>query len=356
MGSMSSMRHKARSAAIGLVGRIPPVRRLRKQRDELHAQLMAREAELRERDERDVAAAQRAAADADVAAAAAEEAARSPYNLYPPGHFYSPVPDIDDTLRRGDALFARDRDVLGIDLGIDDQWALMDELASRLAQWPYADPAAAEGGPAGLRYQPDNGYFGWTDSQLWFALLGQRRPARVIEVGCGWSTALMLDACDRFRLDARITAIEPYPDRLKSVMRPGDERRLRLLERPAQQVAPEELADLGDGDVLFIDSTHVSKIGSDVNHLMFEVLPRLRPGVLVHIHDIAYPFEYPAEWIAEGRAWNEAYLLHAFLLENPRWRVLLWPSLLWIRDPRRMGEALATGSIPDGGSLWLEVR
>ncbi len=82
------------------------------------------------------------------------------------------------------------------------------------------------------------------------------------------------------------------------------------------------------GDILFIDSSHVSKVGSDVNLLFFDVLPRLRPGVWVHVHDIGYPFEYSREWIFEGRAWNEAYLLHAMLIENPHWDIELWCNYL----------------------------
>ncbi len=105
--------------------------------------------------------------------------------------------------------------------------------------------------------------------------------------------------------------------------------------------------------MLFIDSTHVSKVGSDVNFLFFEVLPRLRPGVHVHVHDIAYPFEYPREWVLEGRAWNEAYLLRAFLTGNPHWQIDLWPSVLQLRHPEVMAATLHARTPVDGGSLWL---
>ena len=109
-----------------------------------------------------------------------------------------------------------------------------------------------------------------------------------------------------------MTAIEPFPEQLRSVMRDGDADRITVRQHKVQEVPADELADLHAGDVLFVDSTHVAKIGSDVNHLVFDVFPRLPPGVLVHVHDIAYPFEYPQEWVEEGRAWNEAYLLRAF--------------------------------------------
>jgi hypothetical protein len=138
-------------------------------------------------------------------------------------------------------------------------------------------------------------------------------------------------------------------------MTAADHERVTLVKERAQDVPAARLADLEPGDVLFIDSTHVSKLGSDVNHLFFEVFPLLPPGVLVHIHDIAYPFEYPHEWVMEGRAWNEAYLLRAFLMDNPRWEVVLWPSLLWLRHPDEMAATLHEGTPVDGGSLWLRT-
>nr|WP_239028479.1 class I SAM-dependent methyltransferase [Pseudonocardia acidicola] len=252
-------------------------------------------------------------------------------------------------------MFDRSRDVAGIDLDLPGQLALLEELRALIARWPYAPggSADAETGPD-LRYRPGNDFFGWTDSQLWYALLRRWRPRQVIEVGSGWSSALLLDTVDRHDLETAITCIEPYPERLHALMRPTDHARVTLLAQRAQDVDPAVLTALRPGDVLFIDSSHVSKVGSDVNHLFFEVLPRLARGVHVHVHDIAYPFEYPQEWIVEGRAWNEAYLLRAFLIQNDRWRITLWPSLLHLRHPDLMTAALHPATPVDGGSLWLE--
>jgi hypothetical protein len=114
-----------------------------------------------------------------------------------------------------------------------------------------------------------------------------------------------------------------------------------------------QFENLDENDVLFIDSSHVAKIGSDVNFLMFEVLPRLKPGVIIHLHDIFWPFEYPQSWIDEGRAWNEAYLIRAFLQFNEAFEVLLFNSYLG----QRQGD-LVRGIMPrfmrtTGASLWL---
>ena len=343
--------------------RIPPVARLRADRDrlsgevdDLRDQLARAEADClaalrtgqQQAERAEQAEAQVAALDRQVADLRPSEPA---YRLYPEGHFYSPLPDLPDVRERAAQLFDRTGGVAGMDVRLNEQLGLLDELAPALARWPHGDPAEGRG----WRFRPDNAFFGWTDSQLWYALLATRRPRRVVEVGSGWSTALLLDACDREDLDTRVTAIEPFPARLHSVMRPGDEHRVTVQPMKVQDVPAAELADLQAGDVLFVDSTHVSKIGSDVNHLVFGVFPRLPAGVLVHVHDIAYPFEYPQEWVEEGRAWNEAYLLRAFLLENQRWRVSLWSSLLWLREPDRMRGALHPGTLIDGGSLWLET-
>lgn len=334
-----------------LAALVPPLGRLRHQRDDLaqQAQALAREnAGLRSELAEETRALRE---DVERWRVTAEQlgAAEPAYQLYPPGHFYSPLPDLDEVRAKADRLFDRSGDLVGIGVRLDEQLALLDELAPVMAEWPYASGAS----DPDLRYRPDNGYFGWTDSQLWYGLLRTVEPRRVIEIGSGWSTALLLDTIGRHDLKTELTCVEPYPERLLSTMRPEDHDRVTLVQERAQDVSPETLAGLQAGDVLFIDSTHVAKIGSDVNHLVFEVFPRLPAGVHVHVHDIAYPFEYPQEWVEEGRAWNEAYVLRAFLTDNPRWQVQLWPSLLNLRHREAMEQALAPGTPVDGGSLWL---
>lgn len=324
---------------------LPPLRRLRAQRDDLAARVAELEDEVTQVLDRLSRAEE--AAEAQQRLTPDEQA----HALYPPGHFYSPIPDLRDVRERALQLFDRTGDVRGVDVRLDAQRATLAELAPLIAEWPYAvDPPDDT-----LRYQPDNGYFGHTDGQIWYALLRWLAPRRVVEVGSGWSTALTLDTCERHGLDTEIVAVEPYPERLLSTMTAADRQRVTLVQERAQDVAASTLADLHSGDVLFIDSTHVSKLGSDVNHLVFEVFPLLPPGVTVHVHDIAYPFEYPQEWVTEGRAWNEAYLLRAFLMDNPRWQIVAWPSLLWLRHPDEMGATLHPGTPVDGGSLWLRT-
>ncbi len=106
-------------------------------------------------------------------------------------------------------------------------------------------------------------------------------------------------------------------------------------------------------DILFIDSTHVSKIGSDVNRLIFDILPALPRGVVVHFHDIFFPFEYPLEWLYEGRAWNEAYLLRAFLSYNKSFKILFWNSYLQAKQLDALNAAYPAMAV-GGSSIWIK--
>jgi hypothetical protein len=108
--------------------------------------------------------------------------------------------------------------------------------------------------------------------------------------------------------------------------------------------------------MLIIDSTHVAKVGSDVNHLVFEVLPRLAPGVLVHVHDIYHGFEYPRVWAYQLRAWNEAYLLRALLMFNSAWEIVFFNSFIAARHPEAFAASLPAAAESPGSSLWLRPR
>ena len=161
------------------------------------------------------------------------------------------------------------------------------------------------------RWQPANGMYGQADAAVLHAMLRRQRPRHLLEVGSGYSTAVALDVVARHLPDLQITCVEPNAERLRSRLRPGDD--VVMIEAPAQEVPLETFALLDAGDILFIDSTHVLKSGSDVAWLYLHVLPTLAPGVIVHVHDIHWPFEYPERWIREGRDWTEVYLLRAFL-------------------------------------------
>jgi predicted O-methyltransferase YrrM len=272
---------------------------------------------------------------------------------FPRGHYNSPLPGYDEVERRAEELFATDVDgIAGIDLRAEAQLALLRDCAPYVADfdWPSAKRE-------GVRYYRENPWFEIGDALSLYLLLRHSAPRRVVEVGSGFSSALMLDVSERF-LDGAVhfTFVEPYPERLHALLGDADRERSRIHEAPVQEVPLSVFDALEAGDVLFIDSSHVSRIGSDVNHLFFEVLPRLAPGVLVEVHDVLWPFEYPKKWILGGSAWNEAYLVRAFLQYNDRFEIVLFNSYLAHRQ-RAALEALAPEALASpGGSLWLRRK
>lgn len=177
-------------------------------------------------------------------------------------------------------------------------------------------------------------------------------------MGSGYSSCLLLDVRDRLQLsDTAITFIEPYPDLLYRLLRNEQPERARIIGKPVQDVETSRFEALEANDVLFIDSTHVSKIDSDVNHHLFRILPRLKSGVFIHFHDIFYPFEYPREWIFdENRSWNENYILRAFLMHNDQYEIFFFNSALEAKAQDSDRAQCPLFFKNSGGSLWLRKR
>jgi predicted O-methyltransferase YrrM len=269
-----------------------------------------------------------------------------------PGHFYSPIPDLNDVRARAEQIFDRDRAQLPrIELNVADQLALLEPFAKLYAEQPFAAEPSD-----GLRYGFVNGYFPWGDGLALYSMLRHLRPNQVIEIGSGFSSALMLDVNERF-LDGklRMTFIEPYPERLNTLLRPADRTTATVLEKPLHAVPDSVFTELEPGDVLFIDSTHVSRIGSDVNRLWLELVPALPAGVHVHVHDIFWPFEYPEEWVYRGLAWNEAYLVRALLVGHPELRITWFNNYLHCRHRDAVTAAMPLWANDPGASLWLRT-
>lgn len=272
---------------------------------------------------------------------------RSPFLVFAsPGHFYSPIPDMGFIDRHKGRLFDRTAvDIPGIDNNVAAQLALVEAFAK--FEMPFKEQKD------GLRYYFANPYFGHPDAIALYAMLRHYKPQRVIEVGSGFSSALMLDTNELFLSESIcFTFIEPFPERLRSLLRTGDSH--LIIEDMVQNVPWETFGALQANDILFIDSSHVGKIGSDVTYLLTDVLPRLNPGVLVHFHDVFWPFEYPEEWLREGRAWNELYLLKAFLQFNSAFKILLFNSYLGIHHASTLERHLPGFMKSAGGSLWLQ--
>jgi predicted O-methyltransferase YrrM len=269
-----------------------------------------------------------------------------------PGHFYSPIPSLRDLSRFAGVIWGPMPPApAGINMGDERQRALLDSFsAQRAAQTMYTDPQPSSSRPQ--RYSPLNDFFPIADAVCLALMLTHEPPRRVIEVGSGYSSAVMLDVREQL-LDHPVdfTFIDPYPERLRSLLRPDDH--AEIIAEQVQRVPLDRFDALTAGDILFIDSSHVAKTGSDVNFLFFEILPRLKPGVRVHIHDIVYPFEYPREWSLQGRAWNEAYLLRAFLQFNSAYRIEMFPSYLTYLHPDWLDQRVPCWRDHVGCSIWL---
>lgn len=173
-------------------------------------------------------------------------------------------------------------------------------------------------------------------------------------MGSGYSSALMLDVNDLFfNRSIQLTFIEPNPERLYSLITEADKNSVTIYDKMVQQVDLDLFKTLERGDILFIDSSHVSKTGSDVNYLLFKVLPLLKPGVLFHFHDIFYPFEYVKSWVYEGRCWTENYILRAFLMYNQQYRIRLFAHYLHTHHAQLFQQVQFPFRY-DGVNLWIE--
>lgn len=268
----------------------------------------------------------------------------------PPGHFYSPMPSLAEIRADEDKIFdSSTKEIPGIDLNERGQLELLEGLAKFYPEMPFGPTKKP-----GLRYYFENSSYLWSDGIFLYCMLRHLRPKRIIEVGSGYSSCLMLDVNELFlENSAQCTFIDPYPNRLLSLISHSDQMRNRILPKRLQDIDTALFKELEPGDLLFIDSTHVSKINSDVNHLLFRVLPALKPGVFIHIHDIHFPFEYPRDWVMKGIAWNETYILRAFLQFNTAFRIRLFNTYLFQHHKERLLQLLPAANICMG-SIWLE--
>ncbi len=278
------------------------------------------------------------------------ERMRKAQGFVPPGHFYSPIPSLEEVRADASRIFAEPpRQLDGLPMNEEAQLELLRDLREFYREMPFTAEQQE-----GLRYYFENPAYSWSDGILLHGMIRRLKPRRIIEVGSGFSSCLMLDTSERFFYGAiDFTFIEPFPELLESLIRESDREHTRIIAERLQDVDLATFDVLGDNDILFIDSTHVSRVDSDVNRILFDILPRLAPGVYIHFHDIFYPFEYPPEWILEGRAWNEAYALRAFLQHNPEFRVVLMNTFMQRFHHEFFEEHLPFCLRNTGGSIWL---
>ncbi|MHB8129585.1 MAG: hypothetical protein ACYDEX_11360 [Mobilitalea sp.] len=276
-------------------------------------------------------------------------------NIFPYGHFYSLYPNIEEIKQKESLLFSDNKSVVDIDLNEDEQIRMllkMRELYSAIPKW---EDISVPAGTTRLRYRFGNLSLSPGDAIGLHCMLRILKPKRMIEVGSGYTSAVTLDT-NEFYLDNSISLmfIEPYPSLLQSLLTTND--KIDLLPSGLQEIPLSTFEQLEAGDILFIDSTHVSKIGSDVNYLFFDILPRLKSGVYIHLHDIFYPFEYPKDWIYNGMIWNELYLLRAFLQNNKEYEIVFFQNMMEKRHMDVFVEKWPLDTPVHGGSIWIRKK
>jgi hypothetical protein len=268
----------------------------------------------------------------------------------PPGHFYSPIVNIDEVR----PLFERETrppmQLQGISIDGEAMLALWGQLLPHLRDTRFPEEQTA-----GSRYFFNNPAFSYGDGSVLSAMLRLFQPERLVEVGSGYSSACAMDTVEYY-LDGRVsvTFVEPYPELLTKLLGEETSERVSIQATGVQDTDLVTFTQLKAGDFLFIDSTHVMKTGSDVCHELFTVLPALNSGVFVHFHDIFWPFEYGAEWVLkENRSWNELYGLRAFLMYNEAFEVVFFNDY-FVHHFRETIQADYPAMLKNsGGSIWL---
>jgi len=272
-----------------------------------------------------------------------------PLSKYPFGHFYSPIVSKGELVELEDQIWEElGQDFIsGINLNLDNQLLLLKEFSKYYPEMPFKDEKSEN-----QRYCFINGAYSYTDGIVLYSFIRHFKPKRIIEIGSGHSSAVMLDNREAFVNDMNLTFIEPYPKRLYRLMKDTDRDNCTVLDTKVQKVKLERFGELQKDDILFIDSSHVSKTGSDVNYEIFRILPSLNQGVIIHFHDVFYPFEYPKSWVSEGNNWNEDYLLRAFLSYNNQFEIVLFSHFIHQQHKAAFKEMPLTYK-NTGGNLWI---
>lgn len=249
-------------------------------------------------------------------------------------HYYSPVPEWKDL---PEDYFDRLSTLSGVNIDENTCFETMDHVAESLAEFREQFPDEKTDDPR--LFHLINGAYMAVDAHVYYGLIRHHKPKKIIEIGAGNSTLLSSAACLTNEKETgeatELIVIEPYPWPLLKKGLPG---LTELIPKKVQEVDLALFESLGAGDILFIDSSHVLRAGNDVQWEYLEILPRLKPGVMVHVHDVSLPKAYPKVYFETQRFWNEQDLLHAFLAFNSRFEVI-WPgNFMMINHPDKVME------------------
>ncbi len=265
-----------------------------------------------------------------------------------PVHFYQPIPD---TRTVDEQATPRASNLVGVSMNDAVQLDLLRTIFPQFQEEYHHIPSAGCG-PRDA-FSLGNDLFGGTDALVAYCMVRRYQPQLIIEVGSGYSSLILAQALARSAAGSLI-CIEPFPPDFLAIDLPHLS---SLVRRKVEEVELDFFSQLQAGDILFIDSSHTVKIGGDVNYLFLEVIPRLNPGVIVHVHDISFPFDYRSDWVKNGlRFWTEQYLLQAFLAFNSDFEVLICNSYLASRYLEDLKVTFPRSPWWGGGSFWMQRK
>jgi Methyltransferase domain len=264
-----------------------------------------------------------------------------------PVHFSQPIPD---TRSLSEELWSEASELIGIDMNEPAQLELLSSFLrfrDEYQRFPTAPSLESHG------FYLGNRLFDGVDALVAYCMVRHFQPRLIIEVGSGFSS-LVLGQAAAENGHAPLICVEPFP---REFLRKGFPGLQSLVQKNVQQIDLEFFSQLNPGDILFIDSSHTVKMGGDVNYLFLEVLPRLKPGVIVQVHDIFLPFEYRRDWVLdEFRFWTEQYLLQAFLTFNSEFEVLLGNYYLSHYHQQHLKAVFPNLPRWIGGSFWVRRK
>jgi hypothetical protein len=231
-----------------------------------------------------------------------------------PNHYYEPIPD---NRRIRETVWSEESNLPGLELNPQKIIELLNDFS--LYKNEYDNPKNKKT----LRYGPNNRNYGPVDIEAYYCMIRHAKPDKIIEIGSGESTFIASFALEKNKtadgIGGNLTSIEPYPSPELKKSFPGHD----FIKKEVQDVELSLFESLNKNDILFIDSSHVLKIGGDVQYEYLEILPRLKSGVLIHVHDIFMPSEYLKSWVLDSkRFFTEQYLLQAFLAFNNEFEII----------------------------------
>lgn len=267
-----------------------------------------------------------------------------------PANYYSDIPSIADVLS---SFEYTDSSAPYLNETIFDKNALHKELLELIDFAEDFNPPESGDEENCNKYYWKNGMFSYSDAMAYYAYIRRIKPKTVVEIGSGFSSLVALEALKKNGM-GELKCIEPFPRPFITAY--GNADVINLYKVPAQDITPEMLNSmLSDGDILFIDSTHTVKIGSDCLHIYLRLLPNIRKKIYVHIHDIFLPFGFPQNWALEHHYyWTEQYLLYAWMLDNPRVSVLFGSAYHHHFNPDLLDSLMHGRFLRGGCSFWLE--